>query len=95
VLSQGAPQFGGRDGIGSGQAVDHATDDSRLLAGDVPAGRDRELLGQGVCVSIREPAADQQDISIQRPGQRLVQRTGVQPPGPALSPSTTTTSELS
>jgi len=44
ALGHGVPQSGGRGGIGPGQAVDHAADDPRLLAGDVSARRDRELL---------------------------------------------------
>ena len=49
---QGGSQPGGRGGIGLGHAVDHAADDPGLLAGDVSARRDGELLGQAVRVAV-------------------------------------------
>ena len=58
----------GGSGVGLRQAVDHATDDARLLAGDVSARRDRELLGQAVCVTIGGLAAGQHYVGVQRPG---------------------------
>jgi hypothetical protein len=78
VPGQGGPQSGGCGGIGPGQAVDHAAHDPRLLAGHVSAGGDGDLLGDAVYVSIRGPGVGQNDVGIQRPSQRLVQRTGVQ-----------------
>ena len=79
---QGGPQPGRRGGIGGGQAVDHAADHPRLLAGHIAAGRDGELLGQFLRVAIRGPAAGQHDVGVERTGQRLVQRAGIQPRGP-------------
>ena len=55
--------------------------DGRLLTrvdGIDLGSRDGELLGHAVYVSIRRPRVGQHDVGIQRPGQRLVQRTGVQ-----------------
>jgi hypothetical protein len=78
---QGGPQSGRRGGIGGGQAVDHAADHPRLLAGRVAAGRDGELLGQYVRVAVRGPLAGQHHVGVERTGQRLVQRAGVQPRG--------------
>ena len=76
---QGGPQPG--RGVGGGHAVDHAADHPRLLAGHVAAGRDGELLGQSLRVAVRGPLAGQHHIGVERTGQRLVQRAGVQPRG--------------
>ena len=55
--SQLGPQSGRRGRIGGGQAVDHAADHPRLLAGHIAAGRDGELLSQSLHIAIRGPAS--------------------------------------
>ena len=74
---------GGR--MDRGQAVDHAADHARRIARGVSAGRDGELLGQALdAVRLRGPAADQQDVGVKGPGQRLVDGGGVKPGRPRL-----------
>jgi len=51
---------------------------ARRIARGVSAGRDGELLGQARnVIRLRGPVADQQDVGVQGPGQRLVQGGGV------------------